>query len=594
MSDLPEYAQAIGIAVKRTIALVFASCLFVTGFSSPLKAEKTGSESPYAFQLRDSDGKDHQLEDYAKNDFLVVAFMGTECPLVRLYARRLDGIREDFANKSVGLIAINSNQQDSIAEIQHFVRTHKIEFPVLKDVGNRVADQFNAERTPEIFVLNKSREIVYHGAIDDQFTYGIQKSKSRNNYLIDALTELTSGKPVTTPTTESVGCIIGRLRPTKTQSKVTYSNQISRILQDNCVSCHRAGEIAPFALDEYQEVAGWAGMIEEVVRERRMPPWHADPAVGHFSNDARLTEEERQLIFDWVEAGAPEGDPADLPAKREYLEGWQIGEPDLVVAMDDKPFKVRSRGTIPYKYFVVDPGFKEDKWVKAAEGRPGNREVVHHIIVGIGGEGDFGDRGVHDDLDSEWLAATAPGGKPMVLPKGYAKFVPKGSKLVFQMHYTPNGKKTTDISKVGFVFADPDEVTHRVLTKMALETDFRIPANAENHRVKATMRLGRSAELLALFPHMHYRGKSFSYEIELPNGKREKLLSVPNYDFNWQNAYVLSEARKLPKGTRIHCVAHFDNSSKNLANPNPNKPVYWGDQTWEEMMIGYFDVAVER
>ena len=582
-------------ATYRTNSTISTVCVFLALMGGTVFGESTDTVSGYAFRLADSDGKEHKMSDYAKNDFLVVAFLGTECPLVKLYAKRLDDIRKEFQTKSVGMIAVNSNQQDSITEIQHFVRTHKVGFPVLKDVGNKLADQFKAERTPEIFVLDERREVVYHGAIDDQFTYGIQKSKSRNNYLIDALEELTSGKAVTTPETDSVGCIIGRLRSTNPKSEVTYSNQISRILQENCVSCHRDGEIAPFALDEYDEVAGWAGMIEEVVRERRMPPWHADPAIGHFSNDARLTDEEKQLIYDWVVAGAPEGDPADLPPTREYPDGWQIGEPDLVVEMDDKPFKVKARGTVPYKYFVVDPGFKEDKWIKAAECRPGNREVVHHIIVGLSGQGQFGDnRGVHSELDSEWLAATAPGGKPMILPEGYAKFIPKGSKLIFQMHYTPNGTRTTDISKIGLVFEDAEKVTHRVLTKLAIETDFRIPPRADNHRVKAVERIQRPSELLALFPHMHYRGKSFTYEIELPGGKREMLLSVPNYDFNWQNAYVLEKPRQLPKGTRIHCVAHFDNSKKNLANPNPNKSVYWGDQTWEEMMIGYFDVAVKR
>jgi hypothetical protein len=260
--------------------------------------------------------------------------------------------------------------------------------------------------------------------------------------------------------------------------------------------------------------------------------------------------------------------------------------------MSDEPFAVPATGTVPYQYFVVEPGFAEDKWIKAAECRPGNRAVVHHIIVGVKGEGEFGGRGVHDDVQSEWISATAPGAPPTVLPDGYAKFVPAGSKLIFQMHYTPNGTAQTDLSEIGLIFADPDAVTRRVLTLMAYYDNFRIPAGAANHRVVARYRFDRPVELLSLFPHMHYRGKSFQYEFRFPDGTKQTVLKVPNYDFNWQNIYELTQPRQLPAETRLKCTAHFDNSAANLANPDPTKMVTWGDQTWEEMMIGYFNVAV--
>jgi hypothetical protein len=335
-------------------------------------------------------------------------------------------------------------------------------------------------------------------------------------------------------------------------------------------------------------------MIREVVNEGRMPPWHANPDYGTFRNDCRLTQSEIDLINAWVEAGAPKGDEAQLPEPPVFATGWQIGEPDQVFPMAEKPFSVKATGTMEYKYFQVETGFTDDKWVCAAECRSGNREVIHHIIVGIAGEGDFAREGVHDRVQSDWIAATAPGSPPMILPEGYAKRIPAGSKLVFQVHYTPNGTATTDLSSIGLRFVEADRVRKEVLTLKAANTRFRIPPNDANHRVQARFRFEREGELLSLFPHMHLRGKSFRYIAQLPGGKPEILLDVPRYDFNWQNAYELVEPRVMPVGTQIECIAHFDNSSDNLANPDPEDTVRWGDQTWEEMMIGYFNVAIPR
>lgn len=537
-----------------------------------------------------------------ESSLTVVVFIGCECPLVRQYAPRLMELKKEFADEDVRWLAVNSNQHDSISEIKHFTGLFDFDIPVLKDAGNVLADQFSADRTPQAFLVDADHRIVYQGRIDDQFTYGRQRPAVVTRYLADAISDALKGSPVSREFTESEGCIIGRVFKTDeaagAKHSVTYSNQVSRILQKNCVSCHRAGEIGPFELMEYEEVVGWAGMIQEVVNDRRMPPWHADPKYGTFSNDCRLTEDEIALINQWVDSGAPQGDPSQLPEPVEYTTGWQIGEPDQVIAMSKRPYRVPATGTVDYEYFEVDPGFKEDKWISAAECRFGNRAVIHHIIVGVRGEGDFG-RGVHDQVQSDWIAASAPGSPPMALPEGYAKFVPAGSTLIFQMHYTPNGTATTDISSIGLKFADEDDVTHRVYTLKAINEKFRIPPGEDNHRVNARFRFDRDAQLLSLFPHMHLRGKAFRYTAVYPAtaGKEtseEILLDVPHYDFNWQNAYHLTEPKVIPRGTRFKCVAHFDNSEKNIANPDPSITVRWGDQTWEEMMIGYFNVALPR
>jgi peroxiredoxin len=544
-----------------------------------------------SFKLNDIQGQPHELSDWKASPALVVVFLGTECPLAKQYAPRLQELADKFAKQDVAVVVVNSNQQDSLTELAHFAKTTGLSVPILKDLGNKVADQFQAERTPEAFVLDADRKIAYHGRIDDQFTYGRQKPKAAKNYVVEAVEALLAGKPIETPETEAHGCHIGRILAPDNDSKVTYSNQIARIFQERCVHCHRPGEIGPFSLTNYDEVVGWAEMIREVVSEQRMPPWHADPKHGTFANDTRLSDTDKQQIIAWVEAGAPEGDKSQLPPPKQFAEGWQMGEPDEVFYIADQPYKVPASGEVRYQYFIVDPGFKQDKWIQAAECRPGNRGVVHHIIVGIAPQNGQ-DRKTVGGIHSEWLTATAPGGRPLELQDGYAKLIPAGSKLFFQMHYTPNGKPQTDRSCVGFKYADPATVKKQVATDKAATNKFVIPPGSENHPVEAGHRFDRDTELLALFPHMHLRGKSFRYTLVYPDKHREILLDVPHYDFNWQNGYALAEKKIIPAGSTMHCEATFDNSEKNLANPDPTKSVRWGDQTWEEMMIGYFDIAL--
>lgn len=583
---------------RPSAAVFITAIILVVGQSSALSYGAEGQPANSllgrqiaGFELQDYRGKSWSLDDFQNIQAVAVVFVGVECPLVGHYAARLQKLAEQYQAAGVAFIAIDSNQQDSLTELAHFARTHKIEFPVLKDPGNKVADAFGATRTPEVFLLDRDRRVVYHGRIDDQFTYGRQKPAVEQTYLTTAIDELIAGKSISTREAAAVGCLIGRVLTPKADSDVTYSRQIARIFQDHCVSCHRPGEIGPFALTDYDEVVGWAEMIREVVSEQRMPPWHANPKYGHFINDTRLSDEEKNQIYQWVEAGAPEGDKADLPPPREFTPGWQIGQPDAVVYMSEKPHSVPATGEVRYQYFVVDPGFTDDKWVKSAECRPGNRAVVHHIIVGLAAPGSQGRVRELGGQHSEWLTATAPGARPLLLREGMAKLIPAGSKLVFQMHYTPNGTATEDRSCVGFIFADAKDVKRIVGTEKAANNRLNIPPGAENYKVEATHTFGSDQLMLAMFPHMHLRGKAFRYTAHYPDGEEEILLDVPAYDFNWQNTYEFAEPKKMPSGTRLHCEAWFNNSASNLANPDPTASVRWGDQTWEEMMIGYFSAT---
>lgn len=549
---------------------------------------KIGDAMP-TVDLQDFRGKRWSLGKPQNNQPLAVVFFGVECPLVKLYSSTLNRLQEKFEGR-LTIVGINSNRHDSITEIAEFAKLTKTEYPLLKDPANRVADAFGAQRTPEVYLFDANRKLVYRGAIDDQCSYGKQKPHADNRYLLDAIEALEDQRQPEVQFVEAEGCLIGRVLVSQDASQITYSNQISRLLNDRCVQCHRPGEVAPFSLTDYDEVVGWAEMIAEVVEERRMPPWNANPDHGSFKNDASLTAAERSLIQTWVKNGAPFGKAKELPEPRKFVEGWQIGTPDFVTQIRKTPYKVPANGVVPYEHFVVDPGFKEDKWVQAAEIRIDNRAVVHHVVVVADSRNQ---KPVHGEIDSEWITAAAPGSTPLILPEGYAKLIPAGSKLIFQMHYTTNGTSQEDNSYIGFKFIDKSKVKKVVGTEKASNRKgLVIPPHAKKHRVAASHRFRNKTELLALFPHMHVRGKSFKYILEKPGQKPETLLDVPDYDFNWQHGYKFSEPIIVPRGSVMRCIAHYDNSAENFANPDPSKTVRWGDQTWEEMMIGYFDMAL--
>jgi mono/diheme cytochrome c family protein len=363
----------------------------------------------------------------------------------------------------------------------------------------------------------------------------------------------------------------------------TFTKDVAPILYSRCVECHRPGEIAPMSLLSYKEVRPWAKSIKQRVLERSMPPWSADPKYGHFANDPTLSEKEIATIVGWVDAGSPKGDDKDAPPVPKFIEGWTIGQPDVVLSMT-KPYSIPADGTIPYLYFTIPTGFKEDKWIQAMEIRPGNRSVVHHVIAFVQ---EVGEAPGGAQRGRGQLGGITPNKTGVVFSPGTARLIKAGSDIVFQMHYTTNGEATQDQTSIGLVFAK-EPPTRTLVTGNALNARFVIPAGDPNHEVKSSTTLKEDVHLTALMPHMHFRGKDFTYTAVYPDGHSEVLLSVPKYDFNWQLTYVLRDPIALPKDTRLDCVAHFDNSTKNKYNPDPTKDVRWGDQTWEEMMIGWF------
>ncbi len=382
----------------------------------------------------------------------------------------------------------------------------------------------------------------------------------------------------------------------------SFYKDVLPILQGHCQSCHRAGEIAPMPLVSYQDARKWNAAIARRTSAREMPPWFADPKIGHFSNDPSLTPSQIATLADWSRAGAPAGNPADSPPPRQWAAGYVIPSPDLVVTMP-KPVAIPARGDVDYTYEIVHTGFTEDRWVRMSEIRPGSRAHVHHAVVYIRPPGSawlaqspvgvpFISVSMADSMTtSDILLVYAPGSSPDEWPEGMAKLIPRGSDLVFQLHYTANGKPATDRTAIGMIFAKAPPAK-RVMTLQLTNSHFRIPPGDPSYRAEARGTIPNDALLLSFFPHLHLRGKEFEYNIVHSPTSIEPLLDV-HYNFFWQLSYRLAEPRFLKGGTELQAVAIFDNSAKNPHNPDPRAEVVWGDQTRDEMMVGFFDVAVE-
>lgn len=583
-----------------------AACLLLFGIVAALTGHPSGKAGRPAVEevqfagVRLTDPRDGKVVDFAGlkgSKAVVVLFLGTECPINNAFLPVLAGLHKEYAPKGVRFLGVNSNRQDTPARVAEHARKQAVPFPVLKDPGNKVADLFGAARTPEAFLLDGSGKVLYHGRIDDQFGIGYKRAgKPTRRDLAVALDEVLAGKPASVPRTTVEGCLIARVRRPKAAGAVTYAKHVSRVLQKNCQECHRPGQIGPMALLTYDDAVAWSETIREVITEGRMPPWYADPRYGKWSNDRSLSKADRDTLLAWLDGGTPKGDEKDLPAPRKFPTGWQIGKPDAIFKMP-KPSAVPAqtpKGGVPYRYFSIPTDFKEDRWVERAEARPGAPEVVHHTLVFIVARGEV----FRPDGPGSVLCGTAPGDMPLVLKPGLAKKLPAGARLVLQMHYTPNGKAQTDLSEVGVIFAKKPP-KHRVLTKPIHDPWFRarwkrIPAGAGNHPMGASHKFREDVHIVGFMPHMHLRGKDFLYEAVYPNGKRETLLSVPRYNFNWQSIYRAADPVPLPKGTRLRCLAHFDNSAQNPHNPDPTVSVTWGDQTWQEMMVGWIDYYVDE
>ncbi len=554
------------------------------------QAVKLGAKVPNSNSLRDLRGNRRPLQSFTGHKALVLAFLGADCPVANLYVPTLLELEKRYRPKQVQFLAIYPNENEDLDQIAGHAADRDIPFLVLKDFGQRLAGLAGVTRLPSVVVLDGQGTLRYRGRIDDRYGVASRRPQASRADLAEALEEILAGKAVTFAETEADGCLIDRHRKQPGQTAVTFTKHVAPILQKRCQSCHRDGQSAPFALLSYDDAVKHAAMLKEVTTQRRMPPWHADPRFGHFANERRLTAEEIETLAAWVDGGLAQGDPRDLPRPIDWPRGWVHGQPDVVFRMPEE-YEVPAEGVLPYQNWYIDTNFPEDRWVQMAEARPGSPSVVHHIVVYILQEGQKGPIGRDGNL--KILVAWAPGDLGLSCPPDTALRLPRGARLRFEMHYTPSGKATRDRSSIGLIFAKQPPRYEMLLGEFA-NTAFEVPPHAPHHQAEATFRMRADARILSFTPHMHWRGKDYRYEAIYPDGRRQTLLSVPRWDFNWQNVYRFAEPVKVPRGTTLHAVAHWDNSANNPLNPDPKKAARFGLQTWDEMMVGFVAYVWER
>ena len=546
------------------------------------------------FRLFDHYGNSHELFYYNDVKALVFLVQGNGCPFARNASGRFQELQDMYSEKGATFFMLNSNLQDNRDNISEEAKEFGYKLPILIDETQLIGESLKITRTGEVFVLDpKTWQVVYTGALDDRLTYENQKEQASKHFLKDALDSIVNNLPIEKPSTESLGCLINFPEElNKTEHKlISYADDIAPILQEKCTSCHRKGGLGPWAMSDYNMVKGFSLMMREVIRTKRMPPWHADPAIGHFSNDRSLEPEEAQILVHWIEAGAPRGNGVDPLLKAKTSESaWsneeELGLPDYII--DIPSTHIPPTGVVDYKYLHVKNTIGRDVWVKATEILPGDRAVLHHVITSFGELNLSGSRqGRLKRRTMKGLRGYAPGINSNPFPDNSGIFLPADVTFEFQVHYTPVGRATIDSTKMG-IWVYEKKPENEIFTNTMINTKIKIPAGARNHQESDTMTVKGDSLLYSILPHAHYRGKSMRVSVTYPNGTEEILLSVPNYDFNWQTSYDLREPKFLPKGSVITQINWWDNSSQNLANPDPNVDVYWGWQSYEEMLFGAY------
>ncbi len=566
---------------KKLTALLAGFCMMASFAAAEEQKTPIGAKVGQ-FTFKDIRFLPCTLDDFGDPKAFVIVFTTTDCPLVQRYLPKLKELSEQYNARGAQFIAVNVGADDSLKQVAYQAIQYGVDFPFVKDFDGECASALGATRTPEVVVLDAERKIRYRGRIDNQYRLGGVKPVADRQDLKEAIEDVLAGREVKIAETPVDGCIIG-FDEIPADHSLTYAKDIAPLMNKHCVECHRPGTAAPFSLTSYERVSARANTIAEVVREERMPPSFAHPDFGTFTNERGMTAAERRTILQWVRGGKAAGELSQAPPPPEFPENqWQIGEPDLVIqAM--KTEELPATGYIPYRYVLLASHiFLEDTWVQAIQILPGNPRVVHHAnLAHVSLAGGF-------DQNTNFLTGIVPGGVPLELDSGCAMRIPKGSMLALQIHYVTTGQEETDRISVGLRFAR-ETVQKRVRYKILENSKFSIPPGALAHRVSAQRELECDATGYGLFSHMHLRGKDSTFYAHYPDGSTETLLSLPNYSFDWQFSYVWPRGtQKFPKGTKIECRSHFDNSPFNPYNPDPSATVKFGQQTHDEMMQGFF------
>lgn len=537
----------------------------------------SGTAQTLSARLKDSQG-------------IILAYFGATCPISGKLGPELARLEKDAADQQIRLVLICPVKTESKEDIAKFISTHALKSPVIHDQDGRLTRALSATITTEVFLIDAARTLIYRGAINDQYGLGYSKDKATKHYLRAAMTSMQANQRPEIAATTAPGCALDiQKQATTAITSYTYHEHISRILQTHCIECHHQDGVGPFSLTSYEDVIENAGMIRKQVERGAMPPWFAavqpDEKHSPWINDASLTVKDKSTLLDWLASDRPKGDPASAPKPLSFPEEWVNGKPDAIIQLPS-PVSIKTEGTMPYQFITAKTSFTEDRWVQGYEIQPTEKSVVHHVIVQVHAKGTkTRDR---DEGSEGYWAAYVPGNTHHLWPEGFAKKLPAGATVSFQIHYTPNGKATQDQLKMGLHFAKetPKYIVH---TAAVSNPRLKIPAGEADHVEVKTQNVPMDMHVMAYVAHMHVRGKSFKFEVTPPGGKTEVLLDLPRYDFNWQLRYDYAQPRLLSQGSQVKITAIYDNSAANPANPDPTKTVRWGPQTSDEMMIGYIE-----
>lgn len=541
------------------------------------------------FRLLDLDGNTHELHRWKTERAVVLFVTSAGCPIVQQSIPALKSLKKAYEGKGVRFVMLNPRVDEDVEALGREVKEYGVDMPILMDSAQLVARTLDLRRTAEAVVIETAGwRVRYRGALDDRLGYGQQRPAATKRYLEDALDAVLGGRVVEIASSPVKGCVVAEAFP----GIPDYARDVAPVLQRHCVPCHSAGNVGPFAFDRYESVRRHGATALETLLEERMPPWHADPRHGAFANDRSLSAESRAHLVSWIRAGMPRGTGADPLASTvvKPVGPWPLGEPDHVVAMP-KAAQIPDTGILPYQVFRVRSPMTNDAWVRGVTIRAGNPKVVHHCLVFIRYPKALRHlEPPQDEGTAGFFAGFVPGTEPVWFPEGTAKFVPKGSDFIFQMHYTTTGKPETDRTELALYIAK-DQPASELVTGAATSMDIEIPPGASAHPARSEFQFAEDSLVYEFSPHMHLRGSTFQYTAEYPDGRREVLLRVPRYDFSWQTLYRLKTPKRVPAGTRLVCTGTFDNTALNLANPDPGVTVRVGEQTTDEMFIGYFNYS---
>ena len=609
MSQLsPHRLLPAAVVVVGLLSAVALSLPLLSGQASAAPTASANGAGLFRESLLDGRGKKTSLASVSAQKGLVVLFLAPTCPMSNSYAEPLAELAKRFPQPDFGFVGIYSDAKLPPAEMEKHAREHALGFPVLLDRTHALARRLSATVTPEAFVVKPgSGEVLYSGRIDDAYVSRLQRRATvTKRDLAEALLALKEGKSVAATRTPAFGCSLNLPPAPKSAARISYYRDIAPILQENCEGCHRPGQVAPFSLTSYDDARSWASEIKSFTANRQMPPWRPEQGHGEFEGVRRLSETQIARLAEWADAGAPAGNPKDGPKTKVWSDEWALGKPDLILEVPEA-HTIAAAGDDEFRVFVLPTELTEDKHVTAIDFRPGNNRVVHHFVsfVDPSGRGrqldeaqpgpgyESGPGGVKvpaATIQGVW----APGNLPRFLPEGVGRPLPKGSDILLQVHYHRTGKQETDRSRVGLYFSKkPIERVAQTMIVGPFNID--IPPDAPRHMQTLKFKLPFEFELLTVMPHMHLLGREMKVFATLPDGKREELVWIKDWDYRWQESYRYRTPVKLPPGSELEVTAYFDNTTANPLNPSsPPRRVRFGEQTTDEMAFAIFEAIMPR